>query len=87
MEKQKVGKVFTYFANVEVAGIKVEEGELKIGDKILIQGHTTNFEQTLESMQIDRNPIEIAKAGDEIGVKVKDRVRPNDIVYKLIEEE
>lgn len=86
MEKQKVGVVFTYFANVGVAGIKLEEGELKIGDKILIQGHTTNFEQILDSMQIDREAIEVAKAGDEIGAKVNERVRPKDIVYKIVEE-
>lgn len=86
MEKQKVGKVFTYFANVGVAGIKVEEGELKIGDKISFEGHTTKFFQNIESMQIDRKPVEIAKKGQEIGIKVKERVRPNDIVYKILEE-
>ena len=84
MEKTKVGTVFTYFAKVGVAGIKLE-GEVKLGDKILIQGATTNIEQVLDSMQIDRNPVQVAKAGQEIGIKVSDRVRPGDIVYKITE--
>jgi len=85
MEKKRIGVVFTYFAKVGVAGIKLED-ELKVGDKVLFQGHTTNFEQEVDSMQIDRNPVEVANAGQEVGIKVRERVRPNDIVYKVIEE-
>lgn len=85
MEKQKVGKIFKYFAKPGVAGIRLQE-ELKVGDKISIEGHTTNFEQTVDSMQIDRDSVEVAKEGDEIGIKVKERVRPNDVVYKVLEE-
>ena len=47
MKKEKTGKIFTYFAKPMVAAIRIEAGELKIGDKILIQGHTTNFEQVV----------------------------------------
>jgi putative protease len=85
MEKEKVGKVFTYFSKAEVAGIKLTDGSLSIGDKISIEGATTNFEQTLDSMQIDRVDIETGEPGQDIGIKVKDRVRPNDIVYKIVE--
>ncbi|MEM2917908.1 MAG: translation elongation factor-like protein [Candidatus Altiarchaeota archaeon] len=84
MEKKRVGVVFTYFSKVGVAGIKLEE-ELRVGDKISIEGHTTNIEQVVESMQIERNPVQVAKAGQEIGVKVNERVRPNDVVYKILE--
>ena len=80
-----MGKVFTYFAKIGVAGIKLTDGTLRIGDKISIEGATTNFEQEVESMQIDRTPVEEAKPGDSIGIKVKDRVRPNDVVYKIVE--
>lgn len=80
--KKKVGEVFTYFSNVGVAGIKLTD-TLKVGDKIAIQGHTTNIEQTVDSMQIDRAPVKEAKKGTEIGIKVPDRVRRNDVVYKL----
>ncbi len=84
MEKEKIGKVFAYFAKPGVAAIKIEAGELKLGDKISIEGHTTNFEQVVESMQVEKEAIEIAKTGDDIGLKVKDRVRPNDLVYKVL---
>jgi putative protease len=85
MEKEKVGKVFTYFSKVGVAGIELTDSPLAVGDKISIEGATTNFEQTLDSMQIDRADVEKAQKGQQVGIKVKDRVRPNDVVYKIIE--
>lgn len=84
MEKKRVGFVFTYFSKVGVAGIKLED-ELRVGDKISIEGHTTKIEQVVDSIQIERNPVQVAKAGQEIGVKVNERVRPNDVVYKILE--
>jgi putative protease len=83
MEKEKVGKVFTYFSKIGVAGIELTDGALSIGDRISIEGHTTNFEQEVESMQIERTPVEKAEIGQKIGIKVKDKVRPNDVVYKI----
>jgi len=77
-----LGKVVDYFAKVEVAAVKLE-GELKIGDTIHIKGHTTDLTQTVDSMQIDRQPVESAKAGDSVGIKVKERVRKGDTVYKV----
>lgn len=82
-DKVRVGEVFTYFAGPSVAGVKLTDGELAVGDKISIEGHTTNLEQTVESMQIDRSPIEKAEQGQEIGLRVSDRVRPQDAVYKI----
>lgn len=82
VEGKVVGKVRGYFTHVNVAAISLSDS-LKKGDKVRIKGHTTDFEQKVASMQIDRKDVKEAKAGDEIGVKVKDRVRPNDTVYKL----
>jgi len=84
MEKKLVGRVTHYFPKISVAVVEVED-ELKLGDKISIEGKTTNFEQIVESMQIEHKPIEIARKGDVIGLKVKDRVREKDFVYKIIE--
>jgi translation elongation factor EF-1alpha len=56
---------------------------LKVGDKIRIKGHTTELEMTVESMQIDNAQVAEAKAGDSIGVKVRDKVRSGDKVYKI----
>ncbi len=82
----EVGKVMDYFAKIGVAGIELT-GSLKVGDTIHIKGHTTDVTQSVNSMQIEHDTVQEANAGDSIGVKVDDRVRPNDTVYKVIEEE
>lgn len=81
-KKDKVGRVTHFFDKIGVAVINVEK-PIKVGDKISIEGVTTNFEQKIDSMQVDMKPIKEAKKGDDIGMKVKDKVRENDIVYKL----
>jgi len=81
-EGELIGNVESYFSKIGVAAIKLS-GDLKVGDKIKIKGHTTDFEQKVDSMQIDREDVEEASDGDEIGIKVKDRVRPNDKIYKV----
>ena len=80
---QLIGSITHYFPHVEAAVLVVKQGTLKNGDTILIKGHTTRFEETVESMQIDRVPIAEAKKGDEIGLHVRERVREHDQVYKI----
>lgn len=84
MEKQEVGRITHYFAQPGVAAL-VLTGELKVGDKISIEGHTTSIEQTIESMQIEHESVETAKPGDSIGIKVSDKVREHDVVYRVME--
>ncbi len=79
---KEVGKVFSYFTHIGVAALKMT-GNLKVGDKIRIKGATTDFEQKVDSMQIEGKDVEKVKKGDDVGIKVKDRVRPNDLVYKI----
>ena len=86
MVEEKIGVVDHFFTNVNVAAIRITEGELKIGDTIHFVGATTDFTQKIDSMQIDKKSVEIVKSGDDVGIKVKDRVREHDIVYKIIEE-
>ena len=81
-EKKLVGKVSHYFTKIGVAVIEVT-GELSVGDEILIEGASTNFKQKVESMQIEHQNIEKAKAGDSIGLELKDRAREGDSVYKV----
>jgi translation elongation factor EF-1alpha len=81
---EKVGEVTHYFTKISVAVVDVS-GPIKVGDQIAIKGMTTNFEQTVGSMQIEGKNIEEAKSGDDIGLKVADRVRTGDVVYRLLE--
>jgi putative protease len=82
MAEKEIGKVFSYFTNVGVAAIKLTAG-LKVGDEVHIKGKTTNLTQKIKSMQIENKPIDSAKKGDDVGIKVDDRVRPNDKIYKV----
>ena len=79
MAEKEIGKVLTYFSHVEVAAIKLK-AKLKVGDKIHIKGSTTDFEKKVDSMQIERKDVKEAKKGDHIGIKVPEKVRPNDKV-------
>ena len=82
MPEQIIGKVSDFFAHPVVAGIDLT-AELKVGDKIRIKGHTTDLEMDVDSMQIDNAQVQEAKAGDSIGIKVAERVRKGDTVYKV----
>ncbi len=81
---EKVGEVTHYFTKIGVAVVDVT-APIKVGDRIAVKGMTTNFEQTVGSMQIEGKNIEEAKKGDDIGLKVEDRVRKGDVVYHLME--
>jgi selenocysteine-specific translation elongation factor len=84
MAEKEVGKVNDFFARPVVAGIELS-GTLKVGDKIHIKGHTTDVEMVVISMQIDNVNVDEAKTGKSVGIKVPERVRPGDIVYKVTE--
>ena len=81
MAEEKVGKIVKFFANPSVAALEITDGTLSVGDRIRIKGHTTDFEDTITSMQEENNPVEKAVPGQMIGIKVKERVREHDIVY------
>jgi translation elongation factor EF-1alpha len=85
MEEKEVGKVTDYFAKINVAALEITGEGLQVGDTLHIKGHTTDLEQTVDSMQIEKNSVSVAKKGDRIGIKVKDRVRPHDTVFKMIQ--
>ena len=84
-EEIPVGTVTIFFAKPSVAAIDIASGTLSIGDTIRIRGATTNFDQKIESMEIDRKPVPSATVGQSVGVKVKERVRPHDKVFKLVD--
>jgi translation elongation factor EF-1alpha len=83
-EKKLVGTVEHYYTKIGVAVVNLEDS-LSVGDKISIEGATTNIQQTVDSMQVEHDAVENAKAGDSVGMKVVDRVRPGDQVYKVVQ--
>jgi translation elongation factor EF-1alpha len=80
-ELREVGKVSHFFNKINVAVIEVED-TIAVGDQIFIKGPTTDIKQTIDSMEIEHEKIKQATAGHSVGMKVKGRVRENDIVYK-----
>jgi putative protease len=85
-ELEEIGRVFNFFSKPSVAAIEITSGELSVGDTIRILGDTTDLTQKIESMEIDRVRVESAKAGQGVGIKVAERVRPNDKVYRVKSE-
>ena len=80
---QEVGKVTHFFSKINVAVVELK-AQLSVGDKIRIQGPTTDFDQTVQSMQIEHEDVKTAEKGQSIGLKVNERVRENDTVYKIV---
>ena len=84
MPEEEIGQVSDFFAHPVVAGIELT-GNLKIGDNLHIKGFTTDIEFPVESMQINNVNVNEAQAGDSVGIKVPDRVRRGDTVYKIVD--
>jgi hypothetical protein len=81
--EERVGFVTHYYGHLSVAAIRLESGSLRVGDTIRILGHTSDFRQRVESMQIEHQPVTEAGRRQEIGLKVTGHVRENDLVYKV----
>ncbi|MDD5009482.1 MAG: EF-Tu/IF-2/RF-3 family GTPase [Syntrophorhabdaceae bacterium] len=81
MEEIAIGRVERFFSKIGVAAIRITSGELKVGDTIKFKGHSTDFEQTVESMQVEHENVEKVETGKDVGIKVKEKVRDHDTVY------
>jgi putative protease len=86
MAEEKIGEVVKFFAKPSVAAIVITAGGLKLGDTIRFHGHTTDFTQKADSMQVDNQPVSEAKVGDDVGILTKDRTRSGDVVLKVTED-
>ena len=82
MPEEQIGTVTEFFARPVVAGIQLT-APLKVGDKVHIKGHTTDLEVTVQSMQINNVNVQEAKSGDSVGIKLTDRARRGDAVFKV----
>jgi len=84
MAEQLIGKVTHYFSKAQVAAIEITAGELHVGDTIHVVGHTSDFTQKIDSMQVNHAPVPIAKPGDQIGIQVAQHAREHDQVYRVL---
>jgi len=85
MPDEQVAVIVKFFAKPSVAALEVTNGTIKKGDMLRYKGHTTDFTEEISSMEIDNQVVDEVKVGDLVGVKVKERVRENDTVYKVVE--
>lgn len=83
MGEEEVGVIVKFFSKPSVAALEVTNGTVRKGDVLRYKGHTTDFSEQVVSMEIDNQPVEEAKVGDLVGLKVSQRVRENDKVYKV----
>ena len=85
MAEVEIGKVVHYFSKAGVAAIQVTQDVLRVGDTIHVKGHTSDFTQKIDSMQVDNQSVSEATTGQTIGLRVKDHAREHDLVYKTVE--
>lgn len=85
MPEVEIGKITHYFGHIQCAAIELTDS-LSVGDTIHIVGHTTNCELKLDSIQVEHQNVSVAKAGDAVGIKVTEHVRPHDKVFKIVQE-
>ena len=83
MAEEEIGKVTHYFGHVQVAAIEITSGTLRVGDTIHIRGHTSDFTQPVDSMQIEKESVEEATVGQNVGIRVAEHAREHDVVYKV----
>ena len=81
--EERVGTVTHYYSHLSVAVVRLDSGSLRVGDTIHITGHTSDFRQRVESMEIEHQPVSEVSAGQEFGLRVTDHTRDNDTVYKV----
>jgi len=82
MPDKRVGKVTHYFDHLNVAVLALTEG-IRVGDTLHFQGHSTDFTQAITSLQIEHKAVESAKPGEDVAMKVEQRVHPNDAVFRV----
>jgi hypothetical protein len=81
--EERIGVVTHYYSHLSVAAIQLERGTLRVGDLIHICGHTTDFRQRVESLEVDRAPTNEVGTKDDFGLKVVDHAREHDVVFKV----
>jgi len=85
MSEIEIGKVTHYFSKIGVAAVEITHDVLRVGDTIHVKGHTSDFTQKIDSMQLDNQQVQAATVGQGVGFKVASHARQHDVVYKVVE--
>ena len=80
---ERIGVVTHYYSHLSVAVVKLESARLRVGDTIHIRGHTTDFKQRVDSLEVNHAPVQEVGPGDDFGLRVREHAREHDIVYKI----
>ena len=86
MGEKRIGEVVKYFSKPGVAAVKITDGGIRVGDTLKFKGHTTDLTMPIDSMEVNNQKVAEAVVGDYIGIRVADRVRPGDDVFKVTAE-
>lgn len=84
--EEEIGKITHYFSRINVGVLEITKGNVRIGDTIHIKGHTSDFYQKIQSMEMEHASVESAEAGMQVGLKVESSVREGDLVFKVTGE-
>ena len=85
MAEEEIGRISHYFSHIQVAAIEITSGSLCVGDTIHVKGHTSDFTQTIESMEIDGQSVDEVTVGQSVGIRVPEHAREHDTVYKVVQ--
>jgi putative protease len=83
MAEEEIGKITHWFGHIQVAAIEITNGTLRVGDTIHVKGHTSDFTHKVDSMQLDKQSVAEATAGQAVGIKLAEHARVHDVVYKV----
>jgi len=84
--EEEIGKIIHFFSKINVGVFEITKGDVRVGDTIHIKGHTTDYYQKVQSMQVEHAPVESTQEGMQVGLKVENSVREGDLVFKVTEE-
>jgi translation elongation factor EF-1alpha len=84
--EEEIGKIIHFFSKINVGVFEITKGDVRVGETIHIKGHTTDYYQKVQSMQVEHAPVELAQEGMQVGLKVESSVREGDLVFKVTEE-
>jgi GTPase len=84
--EEEIGRITHYFSKINVGVLELTKGNVRVGDTLHIKGHTTDYYQKIQSMQVEHTPVDSAEEGMQVGLKVEASVREGDLVFKVTEE-